>query len=184
MLTFEKIRDMERVEKSGKNLQKLPENFMNDIKEYLTIKKDLLESENARNAVKKLVEIREQKIMNLALYSARTGMPVENLTETEKEFFNQIKELAHGLRESLLSNLNENYAIVPNITKTTEVKEIKNKKEDKFIKENKNKFKVVKEIPEFLGPDMKTYNLVKGETIDLPDELAELLVKNGVVERV
>ncbi|MBI5347518.1 MAG: DNA replication complex GINS family protein [Candidatus Aenigmarchaeota archaeon] len=164
MLTFEKIRDMERMEKNSKNLQKLPENFLKDVKEYLEIKRglDILEVESARNTVKRLFELREQKLVNLALYSARTNMPVENLTEREMELFSRITDSIKSFRV----DFDEPYSVAEKPA------------------EKERRFRVMKHLPEFIGPDMKTYTLNKGDVTVLPDELAELLAKNGIVERV
>ncbi len=175
MLTFEKIRDMERVEKAEKNLQKMPENFLDDVNEYLNGKKgaDIVEADNVKSVVKRLIELREQKIASLALYSVRTNMPVENLTSMERELFEEIREALSDFREIMIKKINEPYdigKIAPAI------KDIKDGKE--------RKFRVTRDLPAFVGPDMKTYTLKKGELLALPDDLATLLVKNSIIESV
>ena len=86
MLTFEKIRELERGEREAKQLQKMPENFFDDLADYLKKKEeinektstDIMEIENVKAAIRRLFEIRERKMMELMIYTLRTGMIPEN----------------------------------------------------------------------------------------------------------
>ena len=70
MLTFDKIRDLERKEKESKQLQKLPAGLIAEMKEYIErrgkIKEkstlDILEMKNVNDSIKRIFEIRERKI--------------------------------------------------------------------------------------------------------------------------
>ncbi|MBI3190188.1 hypothetical protein HYZ41_00640 [archaeon] len=103
MLTFEKIRELERVERESKKLQNLPNDLMDQLREYMHRKERIKE--------KTSVDILE----------------LENV---------------------------------------------------------KNTVKVKKSLPEFVGPDMKTYKLTENEVLTLPIELEQLLLKEGVIEKV
>ena len=168
MLTFEKIRELERREREEKGLQKLPDNILEELKEYLRKKEDVAdqrEMKNIKSTIERLFELRENKILDFALYNIRTGMPVENLTEEEKEFFKTLVEELKRFRQGVFSLLEKNT-------------ESKNKK---------NLFRVKKDMPAIIGPDLKEYKLSENEIIDisaLPKELNELLMKKDVIEKI
>ena len=171
MLTFEAIRELERNEKESKNLQKLPDNITGDIKDYMKRKQelkettDILELENVKNTVKRLLEIRERKIVDLAIYSARTGLPPENLSPNEESLFSSIVEQLRQFRTIFFDDMNKKSATAT--SRTT--------------------YKVKKDVPEVIGPDLKKYKLNENDIIDetaLPKELNELLLKQGVIEEV
>ncbi len=181
MLTFEKIHDIERAEHESKKLQKLPENFPEELKQYLRRKEritektstDITELENVRGIIRRLFETREKKLMELALYTARTGIPVENLTkQEEKTFFFLVDELRRH-REMFFEELQKEP------TGTEE------KKEEKPAPPMKKKivYRVKKSLPAFVGPDKKIYELQEGQVVDLPEALNEFLLKEGVIEK-
>lgn len=188
MITFEKIRELERNERETKTLQRLPENIMDEFRDYLIRKEsiknktdtDIREIENAKNTIKRIMELREHKLLDLAMYSARSGMPVENLTKEEEELFNKLVEHLKAFRKNLFVELN-----------TARKKEEMMKKE-KFEKEIKatdekrkpEKYKVLRSLPRFVGPDMKEYVLERGSIIEIPSPLSDLLLKKGVIEKV
>lgn len=173
MITFDKIRELERAERTDKKMQKLPPDFITELKEYLEKKKEMqgsdVDLDTVKNTITRLFEMRETKLMESALYAARTGMKVENLTENEKEVMEKIVNALKEGRKDLFSG---------------EKKEKEEKKELEEKKEKKIVFKVAKDIPEFVGPDMHTYRLVRGEVVNLPKPLNDLLLKEGVIERV
>ncbi len=166
MLTFDKIRDIERTEKESKKLQRLPENFLSDIRDYLKKKEqlkssaDIHELENVRNIIRRFFEVREKKILELALYTVRTGLQPESLTKEEQRLFYLLTEQVKAFRESFFSEIH---------------------------KEKMPAYKVKKALPAFVGPDMKTYELKENEIIStdfLPKSLNDLLLKEGVIEKI
>lgn len=193
MLTFEKIRDIERAEHESKKLQKLPENFLEDLKEYLRRKEritektssDIIELENARGIIRRLFESREKKLMEMALYTARTGIPSENLARNEeKTFFFLVDELRR-LRETFFEDLQKEPAIKAEKKDETHEKQItENPPEHSALIQKRTVYRVRKNMPAFVGPDMKTYELKEGDAVELPEALNEFLLKEGVIERV
>lgn len=172
MLTFEKIRDLERAERDNKQLQKLPDNILDELRDYLHKKEkmektssDIMELENVKNTIKRLFELREKKILDMLLYMARTGLPPENLLKGEEKFFYFVLDEMKKFREEFFLEL----------------------KKEPEIKEKKVVYKVKKVLPSFIGPDLKSYNLNKNDIIDInsiPKELNDLLLKQGIIERV
>ena len=168
MLTFDTIRDIERVEKQNKKLQKLPDDIVVQLKDYLKRKEkikektsaDITEMENIKSAIKRFFELREGKIISYALDTVRTGLPPENMTKEEEELFYSLVNTMKKYRERFFSDLN---------------------REDKA---EKTLYKVKKTIPSFIGPDMKKYQLVEDEIVEIPAPLNEFLLKEGVIEPV
>ncbi len=166
MLTFDKIRDIERAEKESKKLQKLPENFLSDLRDYLKKKEqlkssaDIHELENVRNIIRRFFESREKKLLEGALYTVRTDLQPENLTKEEQNLFYFLTSHIKNFRENFFSEIQ---------------------------KDKKLAYKVMKAMPAFVGPDMKTYELKENEIIStdfLPKPLNDLLLKEGVIETV
>lgn len=172
MLTFEKIRELERKERSSKKLEKLPDNFMNEIKEYLRKKErmkqtssDITELENVKNTIKRFFELREKKLADAAIYTVKTGLPVEDLADEEEKLLNALIDDFRKHREAFFSELQK----------------------EPTIKRKKIKYKVRKPLPEFIGPDMKKYKLGEGQLLEpnaLPKSLNDFLLKKGIIERI
>ncbi len=194
IITYETLYEILRIEKTREELQKLDNNFLQNITNYLKEKKAILESqqkkssifssteakktrkqiENAEKMLKELYERRESKIVQLALFASRAQdkEPHENLLEEEKAFFNSIRENLDIYRKGLLFNILENKPII--IKENSEPKEIKtpNKpQETKLIR-------FTQAIPQFLGTDLNIYGPYDKEDVaNLPKELAQLLIK-------
>lgn len=168
MLTFEKIRELERSERENKKLQKLPDDVMDQLRDYLRRKErtkektaaDLMELENVKNTIKRFFESREHKVLLSVLDTVRTGMPPEGLTKEEEKVFNEMVDVVKRFREQFFADL------------------------QKEVESSELLYKIKKTLPEFVGPDMKTYKLNENDIVALPKQLEELLLKEGVIERV
>ena len=163
MLTFDKIRELERMEKQSKKLQKIPEDIVMQLRDYLKRKDstektstDIMELEKIRDAVKRFFEMRESKIVSASLDTARTGLPPENMTKDEEELFYKLVDTIKKSREKFFADLS---------------------------KEDKNAYTVKKTLPAFIGPDMNRYELAEGQIVHIPAPLDELLLKEGVIEK-
>jgi DNA replication initiation complex subunit (GINS family) len=182
MLTFEMIRELERQEKTNRKLQKLPENLNDEIRDYIKRKEkipekstaDIMELENVKNTIRRFFELREKKIAEMALVTARTGLPVEFLSKEEEKIFYQIVGLIKDYRELFFSD----------ISREIEEKKPEVAQQQVQEKEKSTIYRVKKEMQEFVGPDMKTYRLVRGEIVNLPKPLNDLLLKEGVIEEL
>jgi DNA replication initiation complex subunit (GINS family) len=163
MLTFESIRDVERTEREVKKVQKLPPSFLAELKEYLERKEqlkekssaDIMEIENVKSTVQRIIELRERKMVEQALITARTNMPPENLLKEEEQVFWQIVEGLKAFRRDFFEQLRKPKEVL---------------------------FRVRRGMPEFVGPDMKTYLLKENDVVALPKEVAELLIREGTIE--
>ena len=192
VLTFEKIRDIHRAEKESRKLEKLPDNIMKDAADYIERKQhikektstDVYELENIKNIIKDLFEIRERKILNLALYSVRTGLPVENLTKEEEKLFYSLVNILKTFREEFLDKLGNPAAMV-RMESNGDISK-KNGSNDKSEKQKtkKRQIRVVQDIPEFVGTDLKSYSLKKNDIISLDEKIENLLIKRGLAKVV
>ena len=170
-ITFELIRKIQREEQSSPKLIKLPENFFEKVASYLQHKRELIEKKEDRKValeiknIERLVENifnrRERKIINQAIITARTQIPPENLTQEEKEFFENLVELIKKRRKEKLEKIFK-------IPKKEEVELV-------VFKED---------VPEFVGADGKSYGpFKKGDIAKLPEENIKILIKRGIVEK-
>ena len=170
MLTFESVRDVERAERENKKLQRLPAEFFDDLQEYLRKKKadaaenpdEIIEYQNIMAAVERLFERRERKILEQALDSARTDIPPENIHGREKHVFEQLSGVLSSFRREFFAS-------------------IKGKAHES---QEQKLFRIKKDVPEFIGPDMKTYKLRIDDVVSLPEKVGRLLIEKGSAEEV
>ncbi len=122
-ITYETLFDLLRREKNREELQKLDDDFYDQVIAYLREKQELISKkderlflsadkeklkiqfQNIRRILKELYEKREKKIINMAVVKARTGSDVidtSTLLPTEREFFEEQVVIIQKYKESLL----------------------------------------------------------------------------------
>ena len=167
MLSYETIRKIDSDEKSNQKLVQLPEGFFEEVKIYLVKKtkmnegkQDVWELQSAKRVLQDILDVRERKLLSLALYHVRSGMIPENITDQEREFFN-----------TLVNNI-----------KDFQIKRKEMLESDPIKRDVTG---VLEDIPQFVGTDMKTYGpFKKGDVVTLPEEISKLLVKRGSVRKI
>jgi DNA replication factor GINS len=166
MLTYETLRRIFTEERATNKLVRLPENFFKDVKEYLDkksklqSKEDKWELESARGTLEDLLEIRERKILTLAMYSARSGIIPENLMPEEKNFFDNIVQTIKEFQKQRKRNLEE--------------------EPEKMIA-----VAILEDIPEFVGTDLKNYGpFKKGDIATIPEENAKLFIQKNMAKEI
>jgi DNA replication initiation complex subunit (GINS family) len=167
MLTDETIRRIFEEEKNSTGLTKLPDDFFEQIKEYLNKKKKMMRDETeewALEAVKRrlktIFERRERKILNAAHGFIETGVMPENMTPEERSFFEKVVEC--------LSNFQK------------ERNEKLEKKEEEMVV-----VAFLGDVQRFVGIDAKIYGpFNKGDIASLPKPNAELFIKSGIAEKI
>lgn len=167
MLTYEHIRELEMGEKESTELQQLPEHFLSDLAKYRKMKKGTEDEKFIKSAVERLLNKREEKLLKLAIYASRAKVQVKNLLPQEKEIF-----------EKIVSHLKELRKKLDEVEPTVEKPKPKKQPEIGHI------FAVKTSLPTFMGPDMKKYSLKKGDIVNLPKSLNDLLVRKGIIEKV
>lgn len=161
MLTYETLMGMLGKEKTSNKLINLPPDFFTlaqaylDKKEKLKTKADSWELDSAKRILQDIVELRERKILNHALFFVRSGVRPENMVEEELQFFNRLVEVIQdwqGKKKALLEAKQKPRMLVA----------------------------MLEAVDRFVGLDMKTYGPFKpGDITTLPKENAELLIKKG-----
>lgn len=173
-ISFEKLRELQIAEKESRKLQQLPDNILDEIREYLSRKKakkdktndDIIEVKNVKNVIKSIFEKREHKIVELALLAARTDMPAENLLKEEEQLFYSIVGILKNFSNRFSQSLEE-------IQKKKE-NAIKSEKEVKVDK----RIRIREDLPPFVDKDLKVYSLKKDDVVIVPDDIKNILVKN------
>ncbi|MBI5355302.1 MAG: DNA replication complex GINS family protein [Candidatus Aenigmarchaeota archaeon] len=114
LISFEALREFRRKEKEDKGLTRLPPEFYPicsaSIKKMSDLAKDhnsIIETGNMRKALEDIFELREMKIIQMALHSARGAAAPKNLLPEEKEFFDRALDNILSLRKGLLKDVIE-----------------------------------------------------------------------------
>ena len=112
-ITYESLYEILRKEKNSSEIQKLDPNFFNNVIEYIKTKREILKSQESKDSIftqveakktrkqieqnqkilKELYERRENKIIQLAMFSSRMNSEKisEDLLEEEKTFYLDVK---------------------------------------------------------------------------------------------
>lgn len=183
VITYETLYELLRREKYRAELQQLDKTFFSDVSNYLSGKKKLLDAqqarptpfslelqktqkqyENVQKIIKELYEKRENKIIQLALFSSKLNnqsMP-QNMLAEEEALYRDVMKILDKYREEILFNLLE-----PKLTEEPSVKDTK-------------MIRFTSSIPKFVGDDLKTYGPYEGgDVAEFSLKIADLLIKKG-----
>lgn len=194
-ISYRTFRKIQQLEKNSAVLTKLKSDFYNDLPEYIENLKNRLGSEtssqkqmllndeiqNTKKIVTDIYEQREKKILLAVVSKARGGTPdLKNMIDWEKDLFDPVLNLMLTSRKRILEmETRENR---PEETKTVGPKE-----EEKIVEKQENSNPIVRitqDIPEFIGTDEKKYNLRKNDLISLPEDMSDMLLKRGVINKI
>lgn len=181
-LSYDEVRRIHRLEKASSKLVELDKDFYNDLNDFLSTERtnymDSLKSfsvtnmrsfTNLKRMVEEIFAMRSRKILSRALVGSRTKeSSEEGLTLQEAKLFKSI------LSELEKHNTVLNSMFTEGTTKTEKKSQLQTQK-----------IKISKDIPAFVGADMKEYGpFTKDQTIELPNKIAKLLVsrKFGKIE--
>ena len=166
MITFETIRNVMSDEKKSNKLTELPENFFQEVMQYLENKskmkgkEDSWEFESAKRVLQDILEIRERKLSSLALYHVRSGILPGKLLPEEQAFFDEIVKSTKNFQEKMKEAL---------LGTTPKMKVIA----------------LLEDTPEFVCIDTKSYGpFKKGDITTIPEENADLLLERGIAKEV
>ncbi len=200
-INYRFLRKIQQLERNSPTLSSLKTDFYIELSEYLeglklrsekeedSQKKMLLKDEiqNTKKIATNIYEQREKKILLAAVSKARGGNPdVNNMLLVEKELFDYTFEQMQKTRNQVFERdkcIKEEKSNERKIDTNKETK-TEGKKEEKTA-DNTNPILLVKQnIPEFVGTDGKKYSLYKNDLISTPVDMANMLCKRGVVEKV
>lgn len=199
VFTYDDLYELLREELSSKDLQQLEIKTLRKIKNYLGSKEELLkkaesskfskerrrlseEIENARQILIKINQKRTKKVINRAIFTVRS----ESGTKDTSNMLPFEEELYEKLVTDFKNNDNNFFSIMEDLEVIKpvkkETKELKRKEKEKETKtDNKLKeIRILEDIPELTGPDLKNYGpYKKGDIAELPAELAVLIINKG-----
>lgn len=210
LMTFNELRKTQKEEMQEKNLTKLESDFFLRTSNYLDRKKkNSSESEfnNTKRVVKKIVSLREDKIISKAKLSLKTDIKASNLKllPEEQELYRKLKKVLQGHRNAINKQLDDSKVSTTDIeenklekenskdrkdteeddSELEENKETVTKSEDSEdeIEEGYNLIKATSSIPEFMGTDLEAYGPIdEGEELKIPEDNAEILSNRGNAE--
>ncbi|EMR73509.1 hypothetical protein MBGDN05_00337 [Thermoplasmatales archaeon SCGC AB-539-N05] len=196
-LTYKDLREIQQKEKNSPLLTKIEPDFYETMSDYIeslqieyreektsSPKSKLLKDEisNIQKIAIGIYEQREKKIVQMALSILRSGQPnIGNMTDEEKSVFDAIIDVLSRSRKKII---------------------VKGSKQDEESKENfigeklpdekpTNKqqnssvvIRLLEDVPVFIGPNMKKYNLKKDDVAALPREIADVMVKRNVAGKI
>lgn len=182
MIIYNDIYEAARKERYSEQLQPIAKNFVEEIASYLKEKKEIASKkdddfsdvimktkkqlENAVTLFKELMLRRKKKILNLVLIAAETGI--------SKQDFENMLAFEKNLFEDLMKSIDAS---------DKQLNEILNGEKKK---EQKNEMVVFKtDIEEFVGLDgEKMGGFEKGQIVNIPREIAKILIDDGKAEVV
>ncbi|MBS3163319.1 hypothetical protein J4427_01380 [Candidatus Woesearchaeota archaeon] len=197
-ITYESLYDMLRKEKSQEELQKLDPNFFSFVAEYLNTKKQILESqeskdsifasaeiqktrkqlENSQKILKELYERRENKIIQMALFSSRSESRFDSelMLKEEQELFGSVISTLTSFKTSILDNL-----IRGKLPVIEQSKSIKSQDIDK----NSRLVRFINAVPKFVGDDLNIYGPYEEHDVaNLPEKVVKVLIDRNRAEEI
>lgn len=191
IITYENLYEILRREKYRTELQKIDETFYQDVVKYLQEKTAILESQSKKDNIfastelektqtqlknvlkilKELYEKRENKILQFALFCSRSKNAQDTSTMLPEEYalYSQIKETLDNYRDGILINLLQNK--MPSV-QLEQPKALKGEEKTDSLS-----IQILKDIPEFVGPDLSVYGPFKiGEKQQIPKIIAQMLI--------
>ncbi|UCH71988.1 MAG: hypothetical protein JSW62_00100 [Thermoplasmatales archaeon] len=187
-ISYRTLRRIQQLEKTSPFLTKIDDKFYYKLKEYLkNLENEIHQEENPQkiklfkdeiNNTKKLAmniyEFREKKIVQHALSKVRGAkVDLKNLLENERELFESLVEQILDTRRKIMEEPSDDKNSKPN-----------NSKKKEIVATNKSIIRVLEDIPEFVGTDMKTYTLRKNDILTVSQQMSDSLIKRGVVKQI
>ena len=204
IITYSKIREIQREEKSKNVFCPLPDNFVEQIQSYIKEKKQLLEKNKEKNnifsqdlynrveyeiknALRAIIAIfnnREKKILEKAFLSSKTNSKIEdynNLLDFEKKFYNNILETLKKYDSKCIINLLEGKQPIFNV----EEKTFKIEKESSNKEKTSNLIRILEDIPKFIGEKEEVLGpFKKGDLVNMSEQITSFLIKQGKAEKI
>lgn len=212
-LTFSELRKIQKQERRQDDLSELDEDFVANVVEYLSRKKDVSgesrEYKNARRVFRKIISLREDKIVKNAQLAVTSNVNVEemNVIPREKQLFRELKSDFSDHRDRISDFLEaeeksadpQTPEVAPKATEQASDSESKDKEENPEdeeepsdegdeLPEPEEGYKIVEinsDVPEFMGTDLEAYGpFEEGDQAEVPEDNAEILENRGNAEVV
>jgi len=203
-LTFSELRKIQKQERRQDELSELDEDFVADVVEYLSRKKDVSgesrEYKNAKRVFRKIISLREDKIVKNAQLSVTSNVSLEemNVMPREKQLFRELKENFSDHRDRISDFLDaqeedanpQRPEMAEKASEKEETEENGEEKEEDTREddlpepeEGYNIVEINSDVPEFMGTDLEAYGpFEEGDQVEVPEDNAEILENRGNAE--
>ncbi len=190
-ISYKTLRKLQQAEQTSSVLTRISLNFYQELSSYIKILERSSENEknplkvklfhdeiqNTRKIANSIYELREKKIVQGALATARgASLDLSNFLEVEKKLYyslvDQIKLTRAGLFEQPENQTQTNQPTTPVMSQVT-----RDSNTHPIVR-------VIEDTPEFIGTDGKTYLLQKEDVLTLPEDMNEPLLKKKVVKQI
>jgi len=173
-IDYDELRRIHRLEKNTSKLVEVDDDFIDSLesfvneakKSYLSSLKNFSSSEvreftNLKRVIEEIFLMREKKILNKALISSRTQeTESEKMATQEKDTFKRLLKIIEE-HDKLCSSLFG-----------------EKERESSMVS-----VKILKDVPTFVGTDMKEYGpFSEGQSVELPAKVAKLFVSRKIAE--
>lgn len=106
ILTFEQLSEIERKERKDDTLAEMPEDFYQQVADYLERKDqiagdDRSEFRKIKHVLEDIIDSRQKKLLKLAFLASRTDFRAENVLPEEEQFMADIRERITAHRDHL-----------------------------------------------------------------------------------
>lgn len=190
-ISYKTLRKLQQAEQASSSLTRINLNFYQDLSQYMktleqsveheknTLKVKLFNDEflNTKKIANNIYELREKKIVQGALATARGAtIDLSHFVEVEKNLYHslveQIKRTRAGIFEQPVHQPQSGQPTAPPLSQATQESNT-----DPIVR-------VLEDTPEFIGTDGKTYLLQKEDVLTIPGDMNEPLVKKKVVKQI
>jgi DNA replication factor GINS len=191
-INYKTLRRLQQGEQTSGTLTKINVDFYQNLAMFVRNIERSVESEknpmklkvfsdemvNTKKIVSSIYELREKKIVQAALATARGATPdLKNLLDVEKKFYTALVEQIAVSRKAIFEGHTD-----PRHQPSSTPQVVPEKS---TVKSNSNPIvRVIEDTPEFIGTDEKTYSLRKEDVLSIPREMTVPLLKKGVVKQM
>ena len=210
-ITFSELRKIQKEERRSDDLKELDDDFFIKVGDYLNRKKKVedgsREYKNAKRVFRKILSLREDKIVKNARLSLKSNIQASelNMLPREQELFRRMKQEFNRHRDEIQEVTDEHRGKTPahereEVEESMQTEESEdNQIEEKEEKETKQEetdegfdpeegyevVEITSEVPEFMGTDLEAYGpFEEGEQAEIPEDNAEILVNRGNAEQL
>ena len=209
LITYQKIREIQRDERSNITLCKLPENILELIASYLDEKKNFLEKnsdeknifsmdkfsraeyelKNTKLSIQNILDIRHKKIIEKAYQNSKNNMKLKDTTNMlyfEKRIFLQLLDIFDNYNTNCINALLFNKKPIFDVSCEIAGEQSLKASEDFLNKEKDKKLiRIINDVPSFVWEDNNQFGPFKPEEmVFLPEKVSELLIRQKMAQEV
>jgi DNA replication initiation complex subunit (GINS family) len=184
---YDRLKRAWQLEKQKKELQNIPDQFLTEMKEYISTIEDIKTNENtlkdqiikrekfnASIMFKEITQTRIHKIVSAELNG--TPMTATHLTPDEQQFHANFRQLVSNYMQGIPLFLESSQQVTPSKTWV---------KKHQPIESDLMVLRFLKPLPAIMGIDLKAYGPFNAEDVaSIPRENALNLIRRGIAKEV